>query len=97
MELIGIEQLAKQYGPFVALIAFSMLTGWWREKRCEGRLKALETTIYGSLIKTVKRNTTVLTTATGLLQRLETFLPKTLRRNRKPIKRTSTAPRRRAA
>lgn len=71
---LGIGQLAKTYGPFIAFIAFSLLTGWRREGRCEGRLKALETTIQNSLVALVNKNTATVAKNTSFLQRLEGLL-----------------------
>lgn len=90
----GVEQLAAKYGPFIAFIAFSLLTGWRREGRCEARLKALETTIQNTLVATVRKNTAALTKASTFFQRIERLLPGMLRRKPQGRKR---AARRRAA
>jgi hypothetical protein len=87
---IGLGTLAKTYGPFIAFIAFSLLTGWRRETRCEGRLKALETTIQNSLVSLVNKNTAVVTKNTSLLQRLENLFFKR-KSTRKPARRRRQA------
>jgi hypothetical protein len=81
---IGIVTIAKQYGPFIAFIAFVLWQNWRREAKSNARQSSMETLVQDTLIPMVEKTTGVIARNTIVMQRLEKLL---FPRKRKPAAR----------